>query len=106
MCYKLISPGPYLAILAHRFLNDRSRKPIPSWRTSSSSSAGCGRRRGGGASLPRFSPQAGRGWVTLGRDVFKNARSLTGVWQGRTCSVNQSKLLVHLKKQKNAINNL
>lgn len=46
MCYKLISAGPYLAILAHRFLNDRSRKPIPSWRTSSSISAGCGRRRG------------------------------------------------------------
>lgn len=39
---KLISAGPYLGILAHQFLPDRSGKPIPCWRTSSSS--GCGRR--------------------------------------------------------------
>ena len=40
---QLISASPYLDIPAHRFLPDRSGKPIPSWRASSSS--GCGRRR-------------------------------------------------------------
>lgn len=40
---KLIWASPYLDILAHQFLPDRSGKPIPSWRGSSSS--GCGRRR-------------------------------------------------------------
>ncbi len=35
--------APYLDILAHQFLPDRSGKPIPSWR--SSSAPGCGRRR-------------------------------------------------------------
>lgn len=40
---KLMWASPYLGILAHQFLPDRSGKPIPSWRASSS--PGCGRWR-------------------------------------------------------------
>ncbi len=40
---QLISASPYLDIQADQFLPDRSGKPIPPWRASSSS--GCGRRR-------------------------------------------------------------
>lgn len=72
---KLISIGPYLEILAHRFLPDRSGKsrshpgalPIPR-------DVG----GGGGAPLPSFSPQASGGGddgevvFTLGRDAFNN----------------------------------
>ena len=48
---QLISASPYLDIPAHRFLPDRSGKPIPSWRASSS--PGRGRRRRRTAALPQ-----------------------------------------------------
>lgn len=41
----LISVSPYLGIPAHGFLPDRSGKPFPFWRASSSSGCGSWRRR-------------------------------------------------------------
>lgn len=67
----LISVSPYLGILAHRFLRERSGKPIPSWRASSSRDVG----GGGGAVLPSFARQAGRGRLCYRLGV-KSERSI------------------------------
>lgn len=72
---KLISIGPYLEILAHRFLPDRSGKSRshPGARPIPRDVGG-----GGGAPMPSFSPQASGGGedgvmvFTLGRDAFNN----------------------------------
>lgn len=72
---KLILIGPYLEILAHRFLPDRSGKSRshPGAHPNSRDVEG-----GGGAPLPSFSPQASGGGedgevvFTLGRDAFNN----------------------------------
>lgn len=74
----LIWAGPYLDILAHKFLPDRSGKPIPSWRASSP--PGCGRRRRRTAALLQPAGRERMG-SELGRDVFKNVWSTMGVWQ-------------------------